>query len=577
MEFSHSTAAEGPALLTFLRRYGAFFGLAVAALVLVLLGFHVLAGAALGFAVAGLLGLALAGLAFPIAVKAERERSRLEIRDVQRETVRLADKNASLEAALHESDAILGAVRAHLMVIDQSYRIAARYSAELETIFAQRELGSENLLNVLQRILTDRLFRTARDYLGLLFDESKKERTILKINPLEEVELNVSNADGVPGLRYVHFSFRRIYQGDRITKVLVTVEDTTERTILERQLRDSEQKKVKQFELLLGILHVDPEALNGFLASTNEHLSVIDDALRASDFAVASNGQTALLRQRLDVVMARIHNVKGNASILRLEHFERLAHTFEQKIVELKNRSVLGGDDFLAVVVALSEFRNDLDDLQSLRAKLVGIQKSVAVSENIGDPLIASITELAQTLGKKFGKPIKVDSEGFDSRALPAPQRLAVKDVLIQLTRNSMVHGIESREERRVKGKSSIATIEIHPMIGLPPNTFGFTFRDDGRGLDTARIRARAVAVNLVAAESAAAMPDADIAGYIFSPGFSTTENASVDAGRGMGMNLVKQRVIDDCGGEITINSEAGRYCEFSFILPPAHAKVRAS
>jgi chemotaxis protein histidine kinase CheA len=359
-------------------------------------------------------------------------------------------------------------------------------------------------------------------------------------------------------------------QAGAIVKVLVSVEDVTDRTILERQLRESEQKKVKQFELLLGILHVEPSALNGFVAMANEQLALVDEALRASDFSAAQAGQTALLRQRLDIVMQRVHNIKGNASLLRLEHFERQAQEFEQRIMDLKHRSALGGDDFLVVVIALAEFRSDLDDLQSLRAKLVGIQKSVASFEESGDPLVLSVTDLAQTLSKKYGKPVKIDADGFDSRKLPTDQRLVVKDVLIQLTRNSLVHGIEQRDERRQSGKPTVATIEIHPMIGTAPGSFGFTFRDDGRGLDTNKIRQRAISSGLVDAERAARIADNEIAAFIFAPGFSTSDTTTVDAGRGMGMNIVKQRVVDDSGGEIGIGSEAGRYCEFSFVVPTA-------
>jgi chemotaxis protein histidine kinase CheA len=313
---------------------------------------------------------------------------------------------------------------------------------------------------------------------------------------------------------------------------------------------------------------VEPTALSGFVALANEQLAFVDEALRASDFSSAQSGQTALLRQRLDIVMQRIHNIKGNASLLRLEHFERQAQEFEQRIMDLKHRAALGGDDFLTVVIELAEFRSDLDDLQTLRAKLVGIQKSVATYEESGDPLVQSVTELAQTLSKKYGKPVKIDADGFDSRKLPAEQRLVVKDVLIQLTRNSLVHGIEPRDERRASGKPTVATIDLHPMIGSAPGSFAFTFRDDGRGLDTAKIRSRAIASGLVDAKRAAAISDSDMAGFIFAPGFSTADTTSVDAGRGMGMNVVKQRVVDDCGGEIGIGSEPGLYCEFSFVVP---------
>jgi HPt (histidine-containing phosphotransfer) domain-containing protein len=559
--------SRSPAVVS-LKRFGAFGGLGLAALVFLILGFAAKGSVVWPLVGIGIAGLGLAALMSPFAVIAEKERGKALVSSAQREAARMREQNAILQSSKNESDQILSAVRAHLMVIDASYRIQSRYSTELENVFHQGALGNENLLNIFQRLLSERLFKTSRDYLALLFDSSKKERTVAKVNPLDEVEVTVTNPDGSAGLRYLNFSFRRILDAGQIVKVLVSVEDTTDRTILERQLRESEQKKVKQFELLLGILHVEPTALSGFVALANEQLAFVDEALRASDFSSAQSGQTALLRQRLDIVMQRIHNIKGNASLLRLEHFERQAQEFEQRIMDLKHRAALGGDDFLTVVIELAEFRSDLDDLQTLRAKLVGIQKSVATYEESGDPLVQSVTELAQTLSKKYGKPVKIDADGFDSRKLPAEQRLVVKDVLIQLTRNSLVHGIEPRDERRASGKPTVATIDLHPMIGSAPGSFAFTFRDDGRGLDTAKIRSRAIASGLVDAKRAAAISDSDMAGFIFAPGFSTADTTSVDAGRGMGMNVVKQRVVDDCGGEIGIGSEPGLYCEFSFVVP---------
>ena len=516
----------------------------------------------------GVAGLAIAGYAFVRAAARERESFATRQSELERQNADLWQHNRVLEAAKRESDAILGAVRAHLMIIDPSYLIQSRYSSELEGIFNQRELGHENFLNVLQRILSERMFKTARDYLALLFDLSRKERVVLKVNPLDEVEITADGSDATAGLRYLNFDFRRIVENGVVTRVLVSVEDISDRTIRERQLRESEQQKVKQFELLIGILHVEPQALDNFVELANDQLKIVDEALKASDFAAATTGQTALLRQRLDVVLQRVHNIKGNASFLRLEHFEKLAAEFEGKIIDLKHRSALGGDDFLTVVIGLAAFRADIDDLQSLRVKLAGIHRGVQIREEVGDDLVTDVTDLVRDLARKLGKDVRVDADGFDSRSLPPAQRMVVKDVLIQLVRNSLVHGVETPPEREAAKKARVATIEIHPIAGAAVDTFAFSFRDDGRGLDARKIRQRAIEVGLLAADRAEGADDSQVAGFIFAPGFSTADETTLAAGRGVGMNVVKQRVVDDCGGEIGLDSEAGSFCEFSFVIP---------
>jgi HPt (histidine-containing phosphotransfer) domain-containing protein len=521
----------------------------------------------------GLGGLALlvASLIYPARLLRTRLFGRLE--DLEGQNASLWQKSLELEASKRETDTILHSLRAHLMLIDSSYLIQSRYSSELESVFNQKNLGNENFLNLLQRLLSERMFKTARDYLVLLFDESKRERTVLKVNPLDEVEINMTGPDGVVSVRYLKFSFRRIVENASVVRVLVSVEDVTEATLRERQLRESEQAKVKQFEMLIGILHVQPPDLDGFMALAREQLAIVDEALKVSDFTAATVAQTGLLRQRLDVVLQRVHNIKGNASLLRLEFFENEAQQFEQRIIDLRHRPALGGDDFLNLVIGLADFRADLDALQALRVKLAGIQRTAQSRQEIGDELVVNVEDLAKTLAKKLGKEVKVEAEGFDSRKLPQSLRLVVKDALIQLTRNSLAHGIEAPEARELDGKPRVATITIAPLPGMRQGEFGFTFRDDGRGLDAHLIREKAVALHLLDASQASNVPDSQIAGFIFAPGFSTASVATIDAGRGMGMNVIKQRIVDDCGGEIGVDSEAGQFCEFSFVLPlPAPA-----
>ncbi len=89
--------------------------------------------------------------------------------------------------------------------------------------------------------------------------------------------------------------------------------------------------------------------------------------------------------------------------------------------------------------------------------------------------------------------------------------------------------------------------------------------RDDGAGLDLERIRERALAAGL--AVGAASAPG-DIARCIFEPGFSTRDQADAHAGRGQGMDIVKNRVVDEAGGRIEVRTAPGRFCEFALYLP---------
>jgi signal transduction histidine kinase len=490
----------------------------------------------------------------------------------------------ALAEAKAGTDLIMSTVDRGLFLIGSDYRIQGEYSGELERIFRTPELSGYNFVNILQRLLTERMFDISRDYLALLFDKSKKERTVLRVNPLAEVEAHFPNPAGGFDTKFLNFTFRRIVVGNDVTRVFVAVSDITDRVRLERQLRESEARKERQFEFLLGVLHVEPKALDDFLKTATEQVTVMNDALRASDFATSSAGRMDLLRQRLEVVYRAVHTVKGNAAMLQLAYFTKICDAFEGKIVQLRDRRALGGDDFLSIVMAQAELRQDLEELQELRERFVGIGSTGKLpprevfAARMGAPgaagaaapndLVSNIDGFAREMAAKQGKDVRVVSDAFDTELLPDSVQRTIKDVVIQLTRNSVAHGIEPCDLRESMGKPRAGTITIRGLSRVPSDAFVFTFRDDGRGLDPSHIRDRAVAKGLVAPDVAAQMTDEQTVALIFRPGFSTAEETTTDAGRGIGMNVVKEAIVDKLGGRLSLNSEPGKFTEFSFTIP---------
>jgi len=521
--------------------------------------------------------LLVLGMVVTLFQRVSRSREELEVyaRDLEHRTVEALAAGKALNEAKAGTDLIMETVDRGLFLLDRDYKIQGQYSRELERMFRLPELEGFNFVNLLQRLLTERTFEISRDYMALLFDKKKKERTVLRVNPLAEIEVHFANPTGGFDSKFLNFTFRRIVEGSQVTRVFVAVSDITERVRLERQLRESEARKERQFEFLLGVLHVDPASLDDFLKTANEQVAVMNEALRGSDFATNTAGRMELLRQRLDVVYRAVHTVKGNASSLELAYFEKTCDIFEGKIVQLRERSALGGDDFLSVVIAQSELRQDLDELQDLRERFVGLGRltvanptSIAPKSEPAQDVVASIGAFAAQLGAKLHKEVRVDAPGFSTADLPGDLRRTIRDVLVQLTRNSLVHGLEAPNLRTSLGKPATGTITIARIRDTAANSFGFTFRDDGAGLDPALIRERAVAKRIITPEQAAKVSDEQLVGLIFRPAFSTLDEATTDAGRGIGMNIIKEAVVDKCGGNLSMSSEPGKYTEFSFLLP---------
>ncbi|MDO8904223.1 Hpt domain-containing protein [Hydrogenophaga sp.] len=131
------------------------------------------------------------------------------------------------------------------------------------------------------------------------------------------------------------------------------------------------------------------------------------------------------------------------------------------------------------------------------------------------------------------------------------------------LLRNSVVHGIESPDERAAAGKPAEGRIEIRLAQEL--NDVSVVFSDDGAGLDLDRLREKALAQGLV--QPGVNVSDAEAAQLVFEAGLSTAQEVSELAGRGIGMDVVRADVVA-LGGRIETSSERGQGASFKLVLP---------
>jgi len=152
------------------------------------------------------------------------------------------------------------------------------------------------------------------------------------------------------------------------------------------------------------------------------------------------------------------------------------------------------------------------------------------------------------------GKQVVIEMEGKETE-LDKTIIEAIKDPLTHLVRNSVDHGIESPEARARAGKD--ATGRVMLRASHEGGQVHIEICDDGAGLDSERIRQKAVGKGLVSAEQAIRMTDRDIVNLIFMPGFSTAEKVSKVSGRGVGMDVVRTN-IEKIGGTVDVQSRPG-------------------
>jgi two-component system chemotaxis sensor kinase CheA len=185
------------------------------------------------------------------------------------------------------------------------------------------------------------------------------------------------------------------------------------------------------------------------------------------------------------------------------------------------------------------------------------------------DILIDNLQWAVKRIAGNIGKQVNLDTSGMDIEALEAVPRRAVKDALLQLVRNAVFHGLETPEERIKSGKPETGNITV--LAKREGDTIHIMLQDDGRGLDFEKIRERAVSMHIID-ENEVIEDKNRIYQVIFMPGFSTVRNADINAGRGVGLNLVRTR-IKEHNGSVKINTEYGKGTVFHIFFPVENAE----
>jgi len=217
-----------------------------------------------------------------------------------------------------------------------------------------------------------------------------------------------------------------------------------------------------------------------------------------------------------------------------------------------------------------SDFKVPLQRLSNVTAELQeGVMKTRM--QPIGNAW-QKLPRIVRDLSAELGKEIELEMHGAETE-LDRQVLELVKDPLTHLVRNCADHGIETAAKRLAAGKPRKGTIRLsachqggHIIIEIT---------DDGRGLDVARIRTKAVEQNLAGEAELAGKSDAEICNLIFTAGFSTAAVVTSISGRGVGMDVVRAN-IEQIGGTVDLKSVEGEGTKFTIKIPLTLAIVSA-
>ena len=209
-----------------------------------------------------------------------------------------------------------------------------------------------------------------------------------------------------------------------------------------------------------------------------------------------------------------------------------------------------------------SEFKVPLQRLSNVTAEL---QEGVMATrmQPIGNAW-QKLPRIVRDLSQELEKPIELEMIGADTE-LDRQVLEMIKDPLTHMVRNSADHGLERPEERRAAGKPDKGTITLaayheggHIIIEV---------RDDGKGIDVERVKAKVVERGLASEAEVDKMTDAQIHKFIFAAGFSTAAKVTSVSGRGVGMDVVRNN-IELIGGTVDLRSTQGKGSSFIIKIP---------
>lgn len=188
------------------------------------------------------------------------------------------------------------------------------------------------------------------------------------------------------------------------------------------------------------------------------------------------------------------------------------------------------------------------------------------------ESVVSKFPRMIRDLSRKLNKKMELVMSGEDTE-LDRTVVDQIGDPLQHLLRNSADHGLESAELRKERGKPEVGTICLNAF--QEGNNVIIEVSDDGNGIDTERVKAKAIERGIVTEEQAAKLTQKEIVDFLFMPSFSMAKQITDISGRGVGLDVVKSN-IEALGGDVAVKTKLGEGTKFIVRLPLTLAIIQA-
>jgi len=321
----------------------------------------------------------------------------------------------------------------------------------------------------------------------------------------------------------------------------------------------------EQRDLYRSLLLCEPGPLAVFIGQALDGVESIRAALRMQ------TRDSAAFRGKIETLQMELLGLEQALVGLELPTIATRMHNAAAAVNEIGLRADITGNDLLPAMVSLEELCNHILSTADIAAVHLPFgdedaeqaDEELEISERRAQrQVVVALRQMSDKLSNQFGKKLSLVTVGLED--IPESWGSALFDLLGQLIRNTIEHGIEAPPQRAALGKSETGTMAIE-FVDRSAEGYELNVQDDGCGLDANRLAKVGVKLGLIGAETARSLEPVRMINLIFQPGVTTAHDP---ARRGMGMQIVREHV-QRLGGKMQIASKRGQYVRFQITLPP--------
>ncbi|MBF0360743.1 MAG: AAA family ATPase [Oligoflexia bacterium] len=478
---------------------------------------------------------------------------------------KVLERTQQLQAKSKDIRNMLENMKQGVFTITKNMCIHHEYSKYLESLFKGGNIANMPIMDVLSRESKINIDQQSqiKSALFLMLGEDKIQFD-LNCSCLPR-ELISSNNDKILELDWEPI----VSDNNEVDKMMVIVRDVTEL----RELQNESNNQKRELNMIGEILNIKAHNFETF----------IKDAFRLleENRQLIENNKTGdkLSIETINVLFRNFHTIKGIARMYNLSFIVDTIHMAEQKYVDLREQHAEYSIEILLKDIEqtkkeiqhyLNVYENKLLAVLSKHNSDSSVSVSTMENNKIKmDELIKNLSQNIKSCADKLGKVVpKIDCQVFGDFTIALEMEQFFKNIFVHLISNSIDHGIEGKEERLQLKKPEQGIITI--ICKQDSTKMEIEFKDDGRGLNMQALKEKVTKSGHFSNED---FEDSQkLAEMIFKPGISTSEKTSTISGRGVGMDAVKNFIIEKSGtidlvleNNINNNNNTNKYKNFHF------------